>query len=311
MTFTLAHISDIHLGPLPAVRKRDLVSKRITGYVNWRRNRARAIGNETLSTVLNGLLDTRPDHVAVTGDLTNLALDAELAAAATWLETLGDPHTVSVVPGNHDAYVRGAVVKALSVWKRWMTGDDGTAPATNHDFPYVRRCGPVAVIGVSSAVATPVFMAAGRFGGTQARRLAAALDETGRDGLFRVVLIHHPPVRGAARPSKRLVGIRRFQDVVRTAGAELVLHGHTHKAQRHWIDGPHGTRVPVIGVPAAGQAPGHERPAGAFNLFRIGGKAGNWSLGLEEWSVDAAGALALTETRDVVLPGQETSTSRK
>ncbi|TIO72439.1 MAG: metallophosphoesterase, partial [Mesorhizobium sp.] len=31
----LAHISDVHLGPLPDVTYRDLASKRVLGYVNW------------------------------------------------------------------------------------------------------------------------------------------------------------------------------------------------------------------------------------------------------------------------------------
>ena len=37
--FTLAHVSDIHLSPLPKVRRRQLLSKRLLGYVNWHRGR--------------------------------------------------------------------------------------------------------------------------------------------------------------------------------------------------------------------------------------------------------------------------------
>ncbi|RVC83466.1 metallophosphoesterase, partial [Mesorhizobium sp. M4A.F.Ca.ET.022.05.2.1] len=39
--FRLAHISDVHLGPLPGVTYRELASKRVVGYVNWQRNRRR------------------------------------------------------------------------------------------------------------------------------------------------------------------------------------------------------------------------------------------------------------------------------
>ena len=38
--FRIAHLSDPHLGPLPTVRLKDLASKRLTGYLNYRRNRA-------------------------------------------------------------------------------------------------------------------------------------------------------------------------------------------------------------------------------------------------------------------------------
>ena len=59
-----------------------------------------------------------PDHLAVTGDLVNLALDAEIEMARYWLETLGSPHDVSVVPGNHDAYVPGPSTRSAGHGRR-------------------------------------------------------------------------------------------------------------------------------------------------------------------------------------------------
>ncbi len=300
MAFVLAHISDVHLGPLPPVSVRDLLSKRLTGYLNWQGNRAGALSETTVLRLTGAIADHRPDHIAVTGDLTNLALDAELQNAAAWLKTLGDPADVSVVPGNHDAYVRGAIDRALTAWAAWLTGDDGVAPATNAGFPYLRVRGPVAVIGLSSAVATPPFIAAGRFDPAQAERLARVLRQAGEAGLFRIVLIHHPPVRNAAVPSKRLYGIGRFHKVVADHGAELVLHGHTHRDQRHAIHGPGGARVPVIGVPAAGQSPGGHWPPAAFNRFRIDQVAGQWRCAMQTWSVTGdSGPLALTDEHDL------------
>ena len=37
--FTLAHLSDPHLAPLPQPRATELLGKRALGYVNWVRNR--------------------------------------------------------------------------------------------------------------------------------------------------------------------------------------------------------------------------------------------------------------------------------
>ena len=275
----LAHLSDIHLGPLPEVAYRDLISKRITGYINWRRNRSADLHEGVIDRIVGSLKAARPDHVAVTGDLMNLALDGEIELSRLWLEALGTPHDVSVVPGNHDAYVRGALSKACKAWGPYMTGDgadDETRPRT---FPYLRVRGGVALIGLSSARATAPFMASGFFGERQAAALGHLLDQARESGLCRVVMIHHPPIRGATAAHKRLFGIGRFQAVMRRHGAELVLHGHTHLPTTYRIEGRDG-EVPVVGVAAAGQAPRGRKPAGQYNLFEIDGKPGAWRIAL-------------------------------
>jgi 3',5'-cyclic AMP phosphodiesterase CpdA len=285
--YRLAHLSDVHLGPLPKLRKRDLMSKRITGYLNWKRNRAKALGNNVLARIIDSIHDSAPDHVAVTGDLVNLSLDAELAAARLWLEALGEPRDVSFVPGNHDAYVIGALDKTIAALSEFTCGDTAM-PMGAKAFPYVRVRNDVALIGVNSARATPVFVAAGHVSDRQMEALRLVLEETGRRGLARVVMIHHPPVRGAAKPAKRLFGITRFQAAVRAAGAELVLHGHTHEPTLHWIAGAGATRVPVAGVPASAQEPGSRRPAAGWNEFAIGRKAqAGWSITLTRHRISA------------------------
>ena len=283
--FRLAHISDIHLSPLPALTLRELVSKRITGYINWRSNRKGTMTGGTLDVLVADLKAQGPDHIAVTGDLVNLALDEELETAQRWLKTLGRPEDVSVVPGNHDAYVPGALKKTRRFWEPWMRGDAQTAANSPVEFPYLRVRGDVALIGVSSARATAPFMATGDFRSKQAQKLGKILEETGRAGLFRVIMIHHPPVRGAAPSHKRLLGIGLFQSIVRTHGAELVLHGHTHLSTRHEISGP-AWKIPVVCVPSASQSfPGNHKPPAAFNLFSIAKTNSGWSCHMAERGV--------------------------
>ncbi len=277
--FRLAHLSDIHLGPLPEVSYRELVSKRITGYINWRRNRRHTLAEDIIARIVGDLRTYEPDHVAVTGDLVNLALDREIELATAWLEVLGDGGRVTVVPGNHDAYVPGALDRVCTAWAPYMRADGDNQPVTRRDFPFMRIRGPVAIIALSSARASAPFMASGFFPEEQDRRARRLLDEAHRRGLFRVLLIHHPPVRGATAAHKRLFGIRRFQAMVAGHGAELVLHGHTHLPTTHWISGP-GTRVPVVGVAAAGQAHGSARPAAQYNLFDVTGGPGRWHVNL-------------------------------
>ena len=278
--FRLAHLSDVHLGPLPDLTYRQLASKRMLGYVNWHRNRRAFLHDSVIDSIVNDIKASDVDHIAVTGDLVNLALDIEIDMARQWLHQLGAPHDVSVVPGNHDAYVPGALDKACRAWGGYMSSDGANAPMDSKAFPFLRERRKVAILGASSARATAPFMATGFFREGQAGRLAKKLDEARDKGLFRIVLIHHPPLREAVSQHKRLYGIRRFQKMIKRHGAELVLHGHSHLPSAGCIEGPDGREVPVIGVAAAGQQPGGRHPAAQWNLFEISGEPGAWKLSL-------------------------------
>ncbi|MCQ8780990.1 metallophosphoesterase family protein [Mangrovibrevibacter kandeliae] len=275
--FKLAHLSDIHLGPLPDLSLRELASKRVTGFVNWHRNRSRTMFGDVLTRLVNDMKGQCPDHVAVTGDLVNLATRQEITAARLWLESLGSAQDVSLVPGNHDAYVPGALKRVSHEWHAYMIGDNPLT-AIERAFPYLRVRGNVALFGVSSAEATAPFLATGTFRRGQAIALARLLESCRSTGHFRVVMIHHPPVIGAAAWSKRLIGKQLFSKLIREIGADLVLHGHTHLDTLHWLPGPDGTMVPVVGVPSASQSAGAEKPAARYNLFEIEGEPHRWTL---------------------------------
>ena len=100
---------------------------------------------------------------------------------------MGAAEAVSVVPGNHDIYVPGAAELARQAWGAHMRGDEGES------FPYVRRRGPIALIGLCSGVPTELFFASGPLGEEQLAKLAGPRSIKQRDA-FRVVMIHHPPV---------------------------------------------------------------------------------------------------------------------
>lgn len=277
MMFRLAHISDVHLGPLPDVTYRELASKRAIGYVNWHRNRRKFLHEGVLGAILEDIQAVAPDHLAVTGDLVNLALDSEIELARLWLEELSHDIEVSVVPGNHDAYVPGAFDKISHAWGRFMTGDDCGPRVRRHGFPYMRVRGEVALIGMTTARATAPFMANGFVGEAQAARLGRRLDTAATASLFRIVMIHHPPVRGLVRQHKRLIGIGNVQKTVLRHGAELVLHGHSHEPTLSWIPGSTG-EVPVVGVAAGGQSPGGTHPAAQWNLIEVSRNPDGWSV---------------------------------
>jgi 3',5'-cyclic AMP phosphodiesterase CpdA len=128
---------------------------------------------------------------------------------------------------------------------------------------------------VSSAVPSPPLVATGRIGAWQLDRLAQLLDAARAENLFRVVMIHHPPTSRRSHYLKRLVDGALLRDTLARHGAELVIHGHNHRHQTVWLDGPSG-RIPAVGVPSASEAPPGEHDAAGYNLYRIDGTPGTW-----------------------------------
>ena len=270
MAFTLAHLSDPHLPPLPAARLRDLASTRALGYLNWTRNRHRYHRREVLDAVVADIRAQAPDHIAVTGDLVNLALEAEFAPSRAWLESVGEGEHVTVIPGNHDAYVHATKHLAAEAWDDFLRGDEDGGNGT---FPFLRRRGPVALIGVSSAVPTAPLMATGRLGKAQLAALEHILARLATEDVFRVLLVHHP-LHSTSRV-KRLSDSRALRALIRQHGVDLVLHGHDHIHSTMWLEGP-AREIPAIGVPSASSIGYGHYPAAAFNLFSIAREDGAW-----------------------------------
>src|SRR5580704_8534028 len=266
--FVLAHLSDLHMAAKPELAQ--LLNKRGLGYINWQRGRKYFHRPEVLEAVTRDLKAQSFDHIAVTGDLVNLSLPDEYAAAAAWLAALGNGRDVTVVPGNHDVYIREVEQMPADFWGDYMRGDDGI-----DRFPFLRRHGDVALIALSTGVATGPFMATGRLGGRQLSRFAEILGQT-RDA-FRVVLIHHPPQSPLRRYLRRLIDAPALRRVLAEQGAELLLHGHDHRSSLVWLDGPNGTKIPAVGVPSASAAAAHgDEGAAAYHLFKIDGGAKPW-----------------------------------
>jgi 3',5'-cyclic AMP phosphodiesterase CpdA len=280
-TFTLAHLSDPHLPPLPAARLRDLAGKRALGYINWTRHRHKYHRREVLDALVADMQAQRPDHIAVTGDLVNLALEAEFSPAQAWLESVGPPQQVTVVPGNHDAYVRATRHRFSGMFARFLQGDAG---ADGTRFPFVRRRGPLALIGVSSAVPTLPLMATGRLGRAQLDALDRELAQLPPDEAFRVLLVHHP-LHSTSR-MKRLTDSKALRAVLKRRGVELVLHGHDHIHSTMWIEGA-GRQIPAVGVPSASALAHRHYPAAAYNLFSITREGGKWRCVQTVRAIDA------------------------
>jgi len=283
--FTLAHLSDPHL-PMPKARPVQLVGKRATGYFNWWRHRVHIHVPEALAGIVADIKQQNPDHIALTGDLVNVALPQEFRRAADWLAAFDEPERITVIPGNHDAYVPIAWKNGMGLWGAYIAGD-GAPPAASLDvFPTVRRRGEIALVGLSSGVPKPPLLATGDLGEAQIARVERLLADLGREGLCRVVLIHHPPLEGESR-FKRLTDTAGFQAMIRRVGCELVLHGHNHRSEAARIEGPRGP-VPVIGVASASAAPDSKYGRARYHLIHIDRSDNGWSLRIELRALNAA-----------------------
>ena len=276
-----AHLSDPHLTSLQRVRWQQLMNKRVLGYLSWQRRRRAEHRSEVLDALLCDLRQTQPEHIVITGDLTHIGLPDEFRQARLWLDRLGAADRVTVVPGNHDAYVRTPWSSTFSLWQPYMQSDPTFAALVDAGeerlFPSRRIRNGVALIGLSSASASAPFMATGCLGAQQRERLSLFLKQAGEQGLFRIVLLHHPPRIEDEKWRKRLTDGKALCAILSREGAELVLHGHSHRTVEAGI--PHGGgKIPVFGIPSA-SAIGHKAGRRAqYYLYRVRRSGEHWSV---------------------------------
>ncbi len=285
--FRLAHVTDPHFRGFRGLGVGDLAGKRAVGLLNLAVNRGRKHKMDLLEAMRIDVRGQRPDHLAVTGDLSNVSLAGEWRAALAWLDMSGvAPDAISVIPGNHDAYVE-AVVKARTFERLFAPYQASDLPReAGVDYPFVHLRGDVALVGVTSSVATGDLGAWGLVGEPQLARLEATLTAPELRGKTRVVLIHHPPVMHKGHEMRNLRDRDAFAAVLARAGAELVLHGHDHQDERADLAGPAGKTIPVIGAGSASYAGGPERRA-RYNVYEIADGAITWLTRAHDEATDS------------------------
>jgi 3',5'-cyclic AMP phosphodiesterase CpdA len=273
MSICLAHFSDLHLGPVSAA---DVFGsfklKRLIGGVSWHARRKALHLNSIADALRADVTSSAIDHIAVTGDLVNLAAPAEFARGLAWLRACAGAEDLSFVPGNHDSYVSTEADASLDVLRDYMRGD---GQPTDITWPFVRLRRNVALIGLSSSQPQGLFRAAGTLGVTQRNAFASRLTDLGARGFYRVVLIHHPPLPGLAPKRKALTDAVELQALLVEAGVELVLHGHNHSASFNTLKTRSGL-AHIVGVPSASMAgkAGHE--SAQWNRYEISRAKGHW-----------------------------------
>lgn len=284
---TLAHLSDMHVSPLPPLMWHEFTLKRALAYLSWHRKRKYRFSSDVLACLIDDMHAHFPEHILVTGDQCNLSLRAEFTIAASWLNRIGNADKVSVIAGNHDAHLRNPAKVWREFWADYMQGDAPTNDDTTLTFPYLRKRGGVALIGVSSAIPTSLFFANGRVGKAQLVRLRTILRTTRDEGFFRVVMIHHPPHIGAVSWRKSLSDATQFRALLKQEGAELILHGHGHVPTRAHIEGPENA-IHIRGTAAASSS-GIKMPPAHYHLIKIASQENNptfWQVSITHRQFD-------------------------
>jgi 3',5'-cyclic AMP phosphodiesterase CpdA len=276
---SFAHVSDLHLPFEPRLSWSQSFSKRQLSAWSWQRRR-KVQRPEILAALREDLRAKHPARVCITGDITNFSLPEEYVLAGKWLAALAQDQPVSLVPGNHDALMPVPFTEGLGRWTAYTEGGQ---------WPYVVRQGDVAFIGVCSAVPTAPLLASGRIGAHQLVKLEAMLQQEGAAGRRRVVMLHHPVVDGAVSARKALSDRRSLREVLRRAGAELVLHGHAREARLESVAGPHGP-IPVLCVPSSTALPNPHDEAARWHLITLPAAGELWARVLvRQWSLASKG----------------------
>lgn len=215
------------------------------------------------------------DHVVLTGDLSNLALEVEFALVRRFLtDDLGlAPEQVSLVPGNHDVYTRGAHGERRfeRTFTDFLQSDLPELRVSGEAFPFVHLRGPAAIIGLSSAVPRPPLMAAGALGRPQLDALRRVLAHPEVAKRTPVILQHHP----IHNPEKR---VKRFLEGLDDAEAEaevlaplhrgLILHGHLHRRVHRKLATAKG-HLDAVGATSTSLLHDSDERMGGFNVYEI------------------------------------------
>jgi 3',5'-cyclic AMP phosphodiesterase CpdA len=273
----IVHLSDPHLLDLEGVSPWRFANKRLTGWVNLRLKRGHAHRPRLVDAIIDDVRARHADHVAITGDLTNLALEPEFERARRVIEALGrSPDDVSVVPGNHDLYTRGAqrasrFMKYFDVYARSDRGLERAGVHPSGPFPFFRVRGPALIVGLSTAVSRLPLIASGYLGDSQRDALAATLADPALRALTPVILAHHPvlnPVSALRRVMRGLSDADALRDTLLSRPETLSLHGHLHRRGQRTVTRD-GATIHVLGATSASLEHHDPDRAAAYNVYDL------------------------------------------
>ncbi len=273
----IGHISDLHILELDDPGPLKFLNKRLVGGLNLLLKRSDAHSTKVVEQALEHLDDLGVDHIVISGDLTNLALDSEFAAARRIVDGLRGGHDrVSVVPGNHDYYTPGAVrdnrfERHFDPYLR----SDLPDYQLESGYPFCHLRAGVAVVGLNSGIASPWLFATGKVDADELAAADSLLDHPELRDRFKIVVVHHPLLPDEHHPiqfNRRLLNAQDVLAMVRQKDVDLVLHGHNHyfsllKVPK--LGSPGTTYICEAGSTSVAMGGGDPMMSGKFNIYTV------------------------------------------
>ncbi len=286
----VVHLSDLHLLSLEGAIPFRLLNKRLTGYINLRFRRRAIHKPLAVQAAAREIRRLGIDHVVITGDVSNLALEREFVLVRSFLQRDLEfpPDRVSLVPGNHDAYTMGAhrSQRFTRYFAPYLRSDipldaplnaprnvpeKSDAAGADSAFPFVHLRGPVAIIGLSTALPRPPLVASGRLGGAQLRALERVLAHPEVRRRTPIVLQHHPFHNPTSRAKTLLEGLGDAAAegrLLRQVSRGLLLHGHLHRRIHRKLHTDRG-HIDVVGAASASLLHDSDERMAGFNVYDV------------------------------------------
>lgn len=265
----IAHFSDTHVLSIKGTTLRQFLNKRFTGGVNLLFNRAKHYRVEVFEALLDAVIEAKPDHSLCTGDLVNLALAPEFERVNELLSSRFTDASLTLVPGNHDYYTKEAALAGdfEQTFHSYLPNELNLRVQDTH-YPVSRIIGEVCVIGASTAIPTPSFMATGEIGEAQRKQIAQGISMARAQSLFPLLMLHHPLF---PEPKRRLDQTRRLKDADELmalidhpdCAPDLIIHGHNHEYKRQALP---RSGAPVLQVGSASRS---GRKRAEFHIYEI------------------------------------------
>jgi 3',5'-cyclic-AMP phosphodiesterase len=222
---TIAHLTDLHLVENNYAHRR-FESRARLQYLSFGRPLAPATRKNRVSSALHEVWMRNVDHLLITGDLTEDGHQEQFEVLAQLLaESRIPPERVTLVPGNHDAYIDAdGFDQALRGPLRAYAATSSIAAAL--------RFRDVTIVPVSTAFQQSPLRSAGAIASDELASLAAIVTDPALAGRPIVFAQHHPPGVAFIPLLQWLDGLTEhsaLSRLFRRCPHLHVMHGHTHK----------------------------------------------------------------------------------
>ena len=292
-SYRFVQLSDLHLSSPGLPNPYRLFNKRILGYLSWLKKRKFIHKRSILDCAMDEVANLNTDHLVITGDLLHIGLRNEFEQSVKWLARYDPPSDITIIPGNHDLYVKEKWSRSFNYWQEFMIGDndpglenidnDNALDKLNILYPIVRIREQVAFIGISSVFESPWFRATGLICREQLDRLEAILNDPAYKHYCKVLLVHHPVTLTYTKRRKCLINHKELTDLVAQSPVNLILHGHEHKTSVEYISSTRNINIPVVGIASSSSASASDIARAEFALYKILRSDSAWNIEMDSY----------------------------